>query len=117
MLWGPRDPVFTEDYLRDLLTRLPHADVQRYAGASHLVTEDAVSAVVDAWRWVVQLKAGVGFVGQHHPPELNSHHLWTPVFGAERTIRPWPWLSWAAMGYGSPRSRSWRNGSKLWRAA
>jgi acyl-coenzyme A synthetase/AMP-(fatty) acid ligase/pimeloyl-ACP methyl ester carboxylesterase len=60
MLWGPRDPVFTQDSLRDLMTRLPHADVQRYAGASHLVTEDAVSAATDAWRWVAHLGAGDG---------------------------------------------------------
>ena len=37
MLWGPRDPVFSDLYLRDLLGRLPHAQVHRYEGASHLV--------------------------------------------------------------------------------
>ena len=31
LLWGARDPVFTERYLADLTDRLPHADVQRYA--------------------------------------------------------------------------------------
>ncbi len=40
LLWGARDPVFTERYLADLTDRLPQADVQRYARASHLVTED-----------------------------------------------------------------------------
>ena len=30
VLWGPRDPVFTDRYLRDLLHRLPHAVVHRY---------------------------------------------------------------------------------------
>lgn len=40
MLWGPKDPVFSDRYLRDLLTRLPHADVHRFEGASHLVQED-----------------------------------------------------------------------------
>jgi olefin beta-lactone synthetase len=44
--------VFTERYLEDLLERLPQADVQRYAGASHLVTEDAPQAAEEAWRWV-----------------------------------------------------------------
>ena len=38
MLWGPRDPVFSDRYLRDLRARLPHADVHRYERASHLVT-------------------------------------------------------------------------------
>ncbi|WP_371416505.1 alpha/beta fold hydrolase [Pseudarthrobacter sp. NIBRBAC000502770] len=40
MLWGPRDPIFSDRYLKDLLTRLPHADVHRYEGAGHLVAED-----------------------------------------------------------------------------
>jgi acyl-coenzyme A synthetase/AMP-(fatty) acid ligase/pimeloyl-ACP methyl ester carboxylesterase len=52
LLWGPRDPVFGEDQLRDLRQRLPKADVHRYSGASHLVTEDAPQAAQDAWRWV-----------------------------------------------------------------
>ena len=40
ILWGPRDPVFTARYLRDLRARLPHADVHRFEGAGHLVVED-----------------------------------------------------------------------------
>ena len=44
LLWGPRDPVFSDRYLRDLRARLPHADVQRYERASHLVLEDAPEA-------------------------------------------------------------------------
>ncbi|GGH94472.1 acyl-CoA synthetase [Arthrobacter liuii] len=40
MLWGPRDPIFSDRYLKDLITRLPHADVHRYEGAGHLVAED-----------------------------------------------------------------------------
>jgi hypothetical protein len=52
MLWGPRDPVFSDRYLRDLRARLPHAHVHRYERASHLVTEDAPESAVDAWRWL-----------------------------------------------------------------
>jgi acyl-coenzyme A synthetase/AMP-(fatty) acid ligase/pimeloyl-ACP methyl ester carboxylesterase len=52
LLWGPRDPVFTQRYLRDLQRRLPHADVHRYARASHLVMEDAPHAAEDAWMWM-----------------------------------------------------------------
>ncbi|MPV88230.1 alpha/beta fold hydrolase [Georgenia ruanii] len=44
VMWGPRDPVFYERYLRDLLDRLPHADVHRFEGAGHLVVEDAAVA-------------------------------------------------------------------------
>jgi olefin beta-lactone synthetase len=52
LLWGPRDPVFTQRYLGDLQRRLPHADVHRYTRASHLVMEDAPHAAEDAWLWV-----------------------------------------------------------------
>ncbi len=52
LLWGPRDPVFTQRYLRDLQRRLPQADVHRYSRASHLVMEDAPQAAEDAWLWV-----------------------------------------------------------------
>jgi acyl-coenzyme A synthetase/AMP-(fatty) acid ligase/pimeloyl-ACP methyl ester carboxylesterase len=55
MMWGPRDPIFGESFLRDLLTRLPQADVQRYPGASHLVVEDRPQAAADAWAWVQTL--------------------------------------------------------------
>ena len=80
MLWGPRDPVFTQDSLRDLMTRLPHADVQRYAGASHLVTEDAVSAAADAWRWVAHLGAG----GDSAAAAPSESELAAPVDAAVR---------------------------------
>ncbi len=40
MLWGPEDPIFSDTYLNDLAARLPHADIHRFEGASHLVGED-----------------------------------------------------------------------------
>jgi acyl-coenzyme A synthetase/AMP-(fatty) acid ligase/pimeloyl-ACP methyl ester carboxylesterase len=50
LLWGPSDPVFSDLYLRDLQARLPHADVHRFVGASHLVAEDAdVAGTVYSW--------------------------------------------------------------------
>ena len=52
LLWGPRDPVFSPAFLRDLEHRLPQADVHRYAGASHLVTEDAPETAEHAWSWI-----------------------------------------------------------------
>ena len=45
-LWGPRDPVFGEQYLADLIERVPHADVHRFEGAGHLIAEDAPYAPV-----------------------------------------------------------------------
>jgi olefin beta-lactone synthetase len=50
LLWGPNDKVFSDLYLHDLKARLPHADVQRYVGASHFVSEDAdVASAVRDW--------------------------------------------------------------------
>lgn len=40
MLWGPRDPVFSDRYLDDLARRMPHADIHRFEGAGHLIAED-----------------------------------------------------------------------------
>jgi acyl-coenzyme A synthetase/AMP-(fatty) acid ligase/pimeloyl-ACP methyl ester carboxylesterase len=52
LLWGPKDPVFRQTSLRDLERRLPHADVHRYSGASHLVVEDAPRLAEDTWLWI-----------------------------------------------------------------
>lgn len=41
MLWGSDDPIFSDRYLDDLVDRLPQAEVHRFEGASHLVSEDA----------------------------------------------------------------------------
>lgn len=41
LLWGAKDPVFSDLYLHDLEARLPHADVHRWPNAGHFVTEDA----------------------------------------------------------------------------
>ena len=51
VLWGPRDPVFQGRYLRDLLERLPHADVHRFEGAGHLLAED-VDIATPITRWL-----------------------------------------------------------------
>lgn len=55
MFWGPRDPVFGERYLSDLRERLPHAQVHRFEGASHLVTEDAPEYVDLVAEWLRDL--------------------------------------------------------------
>lgn len=50
IVWGPKDPVFVEHFLRDLRHRIPHADVHRVEKASHLVSEDAdVPGIVLRW--------------------------------------------------------------------
>ncbi|MBB5831278.1 alpha/beta fold hydrolase [Brachybacterium aquaticum] len=48
--WGPRDITFSDRFLRDLIQRVPHADVHRFEKASHLVWEDAdVAGLVATW--------------------------------------------------------------------
>lgn len=51
LLWGAADKVFSDLYLHDLEQRLPHAAVQRYPRAAHLVTED-VDAAGDILAWL-----------------------------------------------------------------
>ena len=63
LLWGPRDPVFGERYLADLRQRLPQAELHRYEGASHLVTEDAPQYAAAVSRWVADLGAGTADTG------------------------------------------------------
>ncbi len=57
LLWGPGDPVFSDRYLVDLTERLPHAQVHRYEGARHLVSEDAPDLVRDLLHWVADVRA------------------------------------------------------------
>jgi acyl-CoA synthetase (AMP-forming)/AMP-acid ligase II/pimeloyl-ACP methyl ester carboxylesterase len=57
LLWGPRDPVFGEKYLADLRERLPQAALHRYAGASHLLPEDAPQYAAAVAQWVTDLDA------------------------------------------------------------
>lgn len=55
LLWGGRDPVFHDRFLADLRTRVPHADVERFPEAAHLVTLDAPVGPVVA-RWLDRLR-------------------------------------------------------------
>lgn len=57
LAWGADDPVFSDRYCRDLLTRMPQADVHRYERAGHLVTEDAPEAIDDIIEWIVHLSS------------------------------------------------------------
>ncbi len=51
-VWGTNDPVFSRRYLDDLQARVPHADVQVYPRASHLVLEDNPEGVAVIWSWI-----------------------------------------------------------------
>ncbi|GAA4508996.1 alpha/beta fold hydrolase [Brevibacterium yomogidense] len=39
IVWGPKDPVFLERFLRDLRQRLPQADVHRFEKSGHMLSE------------------------------------------------------------------------------
>ena len=72
MLWGPRDPVFSDRYLRDLIDRLPHADVHRFEGAGHLVPEDRdIAAPVFTWLADAAMRDR-GRRGRRRPPRGAS---------------------------------------------
>lgn len=57
LLWGPSDPVFSDIHLADLRRRLPHADVHRFVGAAHFVTEDA-DVVAPIFDWLDRAVTG-----------------------------------------------------------
>ncbi|MGC5629184.1 alpha/beta fold hydrolase [Georgenia sp. Z1344] len=79
VMWGPRDPVFQERYLRDLLARLPHADVHRFEGAGHLLPEDAdVAGTVVRW-------LGATYGDRHGAPTRASEG--TPAESVDTTPR------------------------------
>jgi acyl-coenzyme A synthetase/AMP-(fatty) acid ligase len=83
LLWGPRDPVFSDIYLRDLVARMPHADVHRYEGSSHFVPEDAPTYAADVAAWVQDLGT------QRHEREIPAARpLWDGV--AQRRGDPAP---------------------------
>jgi acyl-coenzyme A synthetase/AMP-(fatty) acid ligase len=52
LIWGMRDPVFSPRYLDDLRRRLPHAQVQQFDDAGHLVLEDRPDAIEQIWQWI-----------------------------------------------------------------
>ena len=50
LLWGGRDPVFHDRFLRDLRRRRPDAEVQRFADAGHLVAlDEPIGPIVRRW--------------------------------------------------------------------
>jgi acyl-coenzyme A synthetase/AMP-(fatty) acid ligase/pimeloyl-ACP methyl ester carboxylesterase len=79
LLWGPRDPVFGERYLADLRERLPHAQLHRYEGASHLLPEDAPGYAEAVTRWVTDLGPGNGADDAAPPPADPGLRLWSAL--------------------------------------
>jgi len=74
MLWGPSDPVFSDLYLHDLEERLPHAQVHRFVGASHLVSEDA-DVVSPILQWI----SALGHDRVPHPRTASTRSAWSAI--------------------------------------
>lgn len=72
ILWGPKDPVFQERYLRDLRGRLPQADIHRFERTSHLFAED-VDYASTILQWLdTTLPAGER--PQHKPAHTSAEY-------------------------------------------
>ncbi|PFG34201.1 alpha/beta fold hydrolase [Sanguibacter antarcticus] len=105
MLWGPRDPIFSDRYLDDLVARLPHADVHRFEGAGHLVAEDVdyASAVLT---WLDDQDAATPAA----PPVLDvaqARPMWHQL-DALRTSSETALVEMAPPSGPAPRVVSWR---------
>jgi acyl-CoA synthetase (AMP-forming)/AMP-acid ligase II/pimeloyl-ACP methyl ester carboxylesterase len=79
LLWGPGDPVFSDRYLTDLLGRMPHADVHRYEGARHLVSEDAPPLMSDLLTWVDDLGSGPADAPVAAPAPDGRRPMWSAL--------------------------------------
>lgn len=78
LVWGARDKVFSDLYLHDLERRMPHADVHRYAAASHFVSED-VDAFGPILDWVAALdeQRGRSPADDERPTRLLDVPAWS----------------------------------------
>jgi len=102
MLWGPKDPVFSDRYLRDLIWRLPQAQVHRFEGASHLVGEDRdIASPIFQW-----LANRVDAAGAERAQSANDYQPMLAELDSRVSdqspavvdIHPPRTLSWAQLG-------------------
>ena len=117
MMWGPRDPVFSDRYLDDLQRRMPHADVHRFENAGHLIAED-VEYAGPALDWLGDRFGSAPGSRQQRPPSTGDpevpdvtdagatrpmwHHLETLAHSPEPAV-----VDMVAGPGGSPRIVSW----------
>jgi acyl-coenzyme A synthetase/AMP-(fatty) acid ligase/pimeloyl-ACP methyl ester carboxylesterase len=85
LLWGARDPVFTDLHLADLRDRFARADVHRFGRASHLVTEDVPETAGIAWDWIAEHVETGGTQSDAQPDlgrpaeRVEPGALWAPI--------------------------------------
>jgi acyl-CoA synthetase (AMP-forming)/AMP-acid ligase II/pimeloyl-ACP methyl ester carboxylesterase len=82
MLWGPRDPIFSDRYLDDLVDRMPGADVHRFEGAGHLVAED-VDVASPALAWLGDRRIAEGLAGGDAAAMEDAEQTGGPGGGAD----------------------------------
>ncbi|MFC3299485.1 alpha/beta fold hydrolase [Arthrobacter agilis] len=118
MMWGPRDPIFSDPYLEDLARRLPHADIHRFERASHLVQEDADTAAT-AMEWLTARAVAVAppVDGPRADPEAGAPDTtgedapYSPLGQRLRELAAGPGSSATAvaeMTADGPRTLSWK---------
>ncbi|MGO2068461.1 alpha/beta fold hydrolase [Glutamicibacter arilaitensis] len=102
MLWGPKDPVFSDRYLRDLMSRLPHAQVHRFEGSSHLVGEDNdIATPIFQWLAGEQNSKNISraeALGEYRPMLAELDSRTEDQTTAVVDINPARSLSWAELG-------------------
>ncbi|MCU1546322.1 MAG: hydrolase [Homoserinimonas sp.] len=104
-LWGPKDPIFSDRYLVDLLQRMPQADAHRFEGAGHLIAEDVDFAPV-ALRWLAEAV----LTGPPPPVSEPTHEapaLWSNL-DKYRDSPKTALVEMAPPGRSAPRHVSWR---------
>lgn len=99
MLWGPKDPIFSDRYLKDLISRLPHTDVHRFEGAGHLVAEDRDIAT-PVFDWLAAHSGSISGDSSHVVPSATRGlPPRDPAEGGATTFRPlWDSLGELAAG-------------------
>ncbi len=104
LLWGPKDPVFSDRYLRDLMSRLPHAQVHRFESAGHLLPEDRDIAT-PIFDWLDKQNRQDGPAGRAEP--LNGYRPMLAELDARThdntaavvDVSPPRTLSWSDLGH------------------
>ncbi|MGR0162165.1 alpha/beta fold hydrolase [Paenarthrobacter nitroguajacolicus] len=71
MLWGPKDPIFSDRYLKDLIGRIPHAEVHRFEGAGHLLPEDR-NVATPVFDWLAVHSAEISGGGSRFTVAANG---------------------------------------------
>lgn len=110
LLRGPKDPVFLESHLDDLVDRLPHADVHRYEGAGHLVAEERpyAEAVLD---WLAEKVVPGTEAGAPAAPAEDDAVAPAPLWdalSARRDDDDVAVIDMASRSGGAPLRVSWR---------